>query len=403
MTDEHCKRCCGCKDLTLATRQKLLRDFTAGKINIDDDGNPINIEVVFHICFHGYVESEVILDVSHTIDLLNKDFAKNPNNFNQGQGIYSGSKANTYNNYLALAADSKITFTTDRIIYSPISSQGSNNISTLDNNIKGASPPVNPTSKLNIWVVNFTSGLLGYAQFPWELNTYPTTDGTVISKGTFGRSPSYSDFALGKTLTHEVGHWLGLYHTFQATFNYQGGDIDYMDGNASEEVQEMKGDCVADTPPQGNPTYGNPLTNPNSWPSSSPSDESNSFRHMFMNYMDYSDDVAMFMFTEDQVIKMRLLIYLYRPNLLSSVPDNPSPRPAFKKLYHGFESTNGTNSGWASNWKFLNTSRRSKNAIILRSSKRALIGGRSLRVRRNGRAEISADLTNTDDIICHLV
>ncbi len=76
------------------------------------------------------------------------------------------------------------------------------------------------------------------------------------------------EFSLNKTLTHEVGHWLGLYHTFQETFDYVGGNIDYADGNAAEEIEEKTGDCVTDTPPQAAPTYGNPLTTPNVWPSS---------------------------------------------------------------------------------------------------------------------------------------
>lgn len=320
------KRSCGCKNDNISRKRSLLKKLQ--KSRVTDNGQTIHIGIVFHICFKNYNKVDIELDVQHTIDLLNKDFNKQGSNFDIGQDKYMDkSLQEIYNQYISLAGIGNIQFYLRDVIYKPIDSQSSENLSVLDKNIKQISPPIHPELYLNLWVVDFTGGLLGYAQFPWE--DLPETDGVVIAKGTFGRNPSYSDFNLNKTATHEIGHWFGLYHTFQDTFQYEGGNIDYQNGTPEEEIQESKGDCVADTPPQGEPTYGNPFNNPNSWPESRPIDENKSHKHMFMNFMDYSDDIALFMFTQDQIIKVRQMIHIYRPNILTTEKNtqNTEPKP----------------------------------------------------------------------------
>jgi len=106
----------------------------------------------------------------------------------------------------------------------------------LDSNIKKVSPPVEPNRYLNLWIADFNNGLLAYAQFPWD--NAPSTDGVVIAKGTFGRKPIYNEYNLNKTMTYEVGHWLGLYYTFQETFAYDGGNIDYQDGTQLKKLKK---------------------------------------------------------------------------------------------------------------------------------------------------------------------
>lgn len=385
------KRTCGCKNDNINTMRSILNNFRKAKIA--DDGAVINIGVVFHICFKDYIETTVDDDIQYSIDMLNKDFNKQCSNFDCGSDVYDDSALKqTYTEYVQLADVCNIHFYKHAIIYAPIATQTSSNISVLDRNIKYNSPPIYTDRFLNIWVVDLGGGLLGYAQFPWD--NASDTDGVVIAKGTFGKNPSYNEFSLNKTMTHEVGHWLGLYHTFQETFAYDGGNIDYDD---SEELQEMKGDCIIDTPPQGNPTYGNPFTTPKTWPSSKPIDESQSYRHMFMNFMDYSDDGALFMFTKDQKSKLRQMIHLYRPAILSndpSTPETPPSVPIFTSAIYDFETN--TSPQWGP-IKFIGNIASSINAQITTNNYRS--GTKCLRTRRSGKAELTIDLTGVTNAV----
>jgi hypothetical protein len=145
---------------------------------------------------------------------------------------------------------------------------------------------------LNIWVTNLSGTLLGYAQFPFTtlpgLEGEPNiaaTDGVVIDYEVFGSDddgPFFLDpqFNKGRTVTHEVGHFFGLRHIW--------GD----DDGCTES------DYVADTPNQGSDTNGCP-THPTS---------SCGGVKMFQNYMDYTDDICMNLFTAGQVQRMQLIL-----------------------------------------------------------------------------------------------
>lgn len=395
------RRTCGCHDDGYEVKRDLLRRLKTEKVA--DDGQTIYVGIVFHIMFSGYDEGEIAKDVDYTIKMLNNDYNRRNSNFNQGASVYKNTDLRlTYNNYVDLAASCNLTFYPVKTLFAPIGTQWTNNTSILDQNIKGKSPALESQRYLNLWIVDLSSGLLGYSQFPWELGYASQTDGVVIARGTFGRSPSYQHFNLNKTLTHESGHWFGLYHTFQETFNYQGGNIDYTD---VKSVEEYKGDCVIDTPPQSIPTYGNPFMQPETWPTSQPYDENKPYRALFMDFMDYSDDIAMFMFTKDQASKIRQMIRIYRPQILNNHPAltgelQPIPEtrlipesekkvenPVFT-LSHSFEY--GDDQEWATSWELIDQ-KHSSDAEI--SKNRAHSGNTALRTRYSAKGKISADLS----------
>lgn len=145
---------------------------------------------------------------------------------------------------------------------------------------------------LNVYVAEIAfEGLLGWATFPWQIEDNMALDGVVIGHQTIP-DPAQADAPLGRTLTHEVGHWLGLLHTFQ---------------NGCEEP----GDGVEDTPFQAEPTSGCPRSEP-SCPNSEEPDP-------VANFMNYSDDSCMQSFTDRQVRRIHALSAVFRPKLVRAV------------------------------------------------------------------------------------
>lgn len=169
--------------------------------------------------------------------------------------------------------------------------------SYIDNTIKPNSI-WDPTKYFNIWVMDLGGGLLGYAQFPPQptppLGGLPaggsaTTDGVVVLYTAFGRVGNVgAPYNKGRTLTHEAGHFFGLRHIW------------------GDEAQCTADDYVTDTPQQKDKNFGCP-----SYPQTNgaggrcvTSDPSS----MFMNYMDYTDDACMYMFTQGQATRMEAVI-----------------------------------------------------------------------------------------------
>ena len=151
---------------------------------------------------------------------------------------------------------------------------------------------------LNIYTANIGRGLLGWATFPSSYASSPLRDGVVVLNASLpgGDAVPYN---LGDTATHEVGHWLGLYHTFQGGCSRQRRQ---RGRHASREDRPPSGARWAATPARAAVPGNDPIE----------------------NFMDYTDDACMFQFSTGQGTRVSDQWYAYQK--LTAKPASPSRR-----------------------------------------------------------------------------
>jgi hypothetical protein len=236
----------------------------------------ITIPVVVHVVYKAAAENISDAQVKSQIDALNRDYvAKNPD-ANAVPDPWKG-LADNPNIQFTLASKDPKGKPTNGITRTQTSRDSFGTGDTVKTKAGGGHPAWPANRYLNLWACTLGGGLLGYAQFP---GGPAKTDGVVILNTAFGTTgTAASPFDLGRTATHEVGHWLNLHHIW--------GDRNDCGGT----------DFVTDTPNAQLPNYGKP-TFPHLSCNNGPNGD------MFMNYMDYVDDAAMVMFTAGQVVRM---------------------------------------------------------------------------------------------------
>ena len=253
------------------------------------------VPVVVHVLYRTERENISDAQVRSQIDVLNQDFRKaNPD------------AAKVPEPFAPLVADALIEFglavrdpagdPTSGITRTRVSvASFDGTIDEMDRAIKATSGGARawPADRyLNVWVCSLGGGLLGYAQFP---GGPAATDGVVILNTAFGRvGTADAPFDRGRTATHEIGHWLNLLHIW--------GDDDAACSGS---------DNVRDTPNQAASNPGCPKF-PRISCNNGPAGD------MFMNYMDYTDDACMFMFSTGQAARMRAALVGPRASILTS-------------------------------------------------------------------------------------
>jgi len=285
--------------------QKSILSTSKKRINL-------TIPVVVHVVYNTDLENISDEQILSQIDALNRDFNNlNSDSLKSGHAFYPF--VGNIGIKFELATKDPSGKPTNGITRTKTAKANWGEDDLNNDNMKfsstGGIENWNPKSFLNIYTVRFDDavGLLGYAYFPEDLASYPETDGVVIdfrcfgTKGTSGIE-GFTPYNLGRTVTHEVGHWLGLFHIW---------------GDKVFETDKVCGDDkVADTPPAEGDNSGNPVFpfRPNNKCGSDKNGE------MFMNYMDYVHDKSMVMFTKGQVTRMTSAINTFRKDLLKYIP-----------------------------------------------------------------------------------
>src|SRR4029453_15694747 len=237
----------------------------------------VTVDVVVNVVYQTDAQNVSSAQIKSQIDVLNRDYAATNPDKSKVPEVWKG-----------LVSDSRLRFRLARTTRRRTTRASFTTDDSVKRRASGGIAPYRPSTHLNLWVCALSGGVLGYAQFP---GGPAATDGGGIDYPRFGTQGSaQAPFNLGRTATHEVGHYFNLRHIWGDTEDCSGSDL------------------VADTPNAAGPNFGTP-----SFPTVTCSNGPNG--DMFMNYMDYVDDAAMFLFTAQQVVRMRTTLDSARPGL----------------------------------------------------------------------------------------
>lgn len=224
----------------------------------------IEIPVVVNVLYRTAAQNISVAQIQSQIDVLNKDYSATNPDYNL---------TSTYNN--VKSGDVNVRFVLDQVIRKSTTKKSWTTNDAMKKSSQGGINPTSPATKLNLWVCNLGGGILGYAQFPGGSSA---TDGVVIDDNATGTTgTAAAPFNKGRTATHEIGHWMNLRHIW--------GDATC--GN----------DLVSDTPLHNAANFGCPAGGHKSTCTGTPVE-------MTMNYMDYTDDACMYMFSAGQKTRM---------------------------------------------------------------------------------------------------
>ena len=287
----------------LLQRQQTIENHTQEAIaNQTFNRSVVTIPVVVHVVYRNSTQNVSTAQVQSQIDVLNADFRRLNSDASLVPSVFAGVAADAEVNFcLATQTPSGAPFNgINRVASTRTSAFGTND--AVKSASTGGVAGWDPNRYMNMWVCEIGGGILGYATFPGTATS--TTDGIVVDFRYFGTNgTATAPFNKGRTATHEVGHWLNLRRIW---------------GDAT-----CGSDFVNDTPTHNTSNGGCPTYPHYSTCSGAPIE-------MTMNYMDYTDDACMYMFSAGQKTRMQALFGSggARAALLTSPACGGSPAPS---------------------------------------------------------------------------
>ncbi|WP_288376423.1 zinc metalloprotease [Chryseobacterium culicis] len=259
-----------------ARTQNFVNDLKVGKVLAD---GTVEIPVVFNVIYNTSAQNVSDARIAEQIAVLNADYGATNSDINKIPSAFQP----------VAAGDVKIRFKLVATNRKQNSKTGwKSNLEEMKKASTGGIDATDVNKNMNIWVVNSIldengqAGTLGYAYYPENAGQW--YDGLVIGYQYIGKTGASAPFNLGRTVTHEVGHYLNLPHLW---------------GSSDAGCQT---DYSNDTPVSPGPNYGNPTYPLNRVCGGV------SRSQMFMNYMDYVDDKSMVMFSANQKTRMQAVV-----------------------------------------------------------------------------------------------